>query len=872
MINTDSYGPSGSDPKLPAVLRLLEGGRPMLFWARISSSDGVDAIAASIDDLHGNLRQTVPMGLPDIRPSLPPDETLRRGLASARRHKSRRLDGTFFFNRFFVIDLLDEANAVAILSCGTARSLTDDDDQPACQFLADAIRTYEPAVVAAKRVDRITRRTGSLGVVTNAAEQRGTYILDEERFYDLTTDLVQLTLKVEHGAQHARMLPGQLATGAVIKTDTEFENHHARVGLPWYPPPGLLRVRMKDGTTTGDSYWYFDAPQWYPPENRVASGLPEGPARRDQVAAVRFFLRNFGKPRYGHKEMAAALRARCFSSDPLRAKRKDASACYGEESPSANMMRHLIVHLPFFQTGRIALRAVALDQTVELSGGFPPDGEPWAEPEDFERITRYLAKTKADQARRHVMALSGVAVTVNGQPAVLHKSWQVGVKTSDRYGAMVHDRSGKPRRNAFPGWFFSHREITRILIEAVMAARSESITLVDLAGLAKSPEVEAIEAEQATIAGELVTLQTQQQRLLDHLTAEDADTEFSKALRRDVMKKHQHLETQGSALRRRLETNSAKIDELTDGGRGGLSPRLDDLVELVDSLRRPSDTSFGRFWRATFRDFDITTRDISPGPRYPARHIAISGRMVFASKEGDVEIPFAGEWEAWRDQLVEGRMREVIDGLAKGTPYAELMHRDDRFRDLMHFILGHTNRRYEARSLLKCTDPDIQRVAFAFHFAQEPKSCEAIADEFGMELAWVRRVVEVWATRPSGLFVRHKTPARAIRCLELIAEWGGEVPMSAFKPDHTTQDRHNLRVDLSRYGIAFTPWDRVTNNAMFSMAPCAYCGGFDFTLSTIYEPVVMICRNCRIDRAGLSWPEDPYGRYDYRLDRFGSRS
>jgi hypothetical protein len=31
----------------------------------------------------------------------------------------------------------------------------------------------------------------------------------------------------------------------------------------------------------------------------------------------------------------------------------------------------------------------------------------------------------------------------------------------------------------------------------------------------------------------------------------------------------------------------------------------------------------------------------------------------------------------------------------------------------------------------------------------------------------------------------------------------------------------------------------------------------------IYEPKYMVCKTCRMDRDGLSWPVDPYGRYDW---------
>lgn len=139
----------------------LDGGEPLGFGGRCSTSDGSEGRRAAVEDLYGAVEAFAFATGIDARPFLPGKSELQSKLKAARAHTSHTVDGRSFRNRYVEIDLRERAGVVFICSVGSGHLLDDQGEQPYVRYVAQAVRRLSAAVLCCSRSTAARARTGA---------------------------------------------------------------------------------------------------------------------------------------------------------------------------------------------------------------------------------------------------------------------------------------------------------------------------------------------------------------------------------------------------------------------------------------------------------------------------------------------------------------------------------------------------------------------------------------------------------------------------------------------------------------------------------------------------------------------------------------
>lgn len=856
------------DEREPRSLLTGLGGNvdgTILLVARASGESGTAARRLAVDDLFAAAKYLEAMEDRSILAHLPEHSDLLRRLESATAVVSHSGDRAFR-NRFVEVDLVAVCGVYAVVSTGTGRKLDDESlVQPFVTRLAQVAAERRPAALFAKRIDRIVRKAWAIAPLMLVLESCGAVIGDSERGFREPSglDAVMVFFDATVGEAQADRLPTQTRLGMLNRSGERMVDGQVafHVGRP--APPGFAAVRMLVNGSIGPKVLVLDRPNDLPPSDQVAFGLPEVKAADgrpvDQVANVRWALSKLGRPGMGALEVAQGLATRGYSTDGLRRLNTPSTTFDGNVRPEV-IIGGLLNNLDVYRHGHLEF-SFGVDEVDDLViDGLIPDDGPWATPGDFERIERWQAGRARWRARRTVLTLSGLPVTVNGESAVL--------VTAPRYphlargvGYRVCDAGPYPRRVTLAGMpVLDAVELARVVAESVAAAGD---TALPLAPISVDPDQATRVASQA-VAELSARRDHHRERLADlrrQLTSRDDDGALiiGGALARDLTADYNEIAD--GVLRTTDEALAAAVAELEAARVANVDQRTDlrvgALLDLVAALRDPTRTQLSPLLR------DALSLDIAVDTMVRSGHggvrCSVAGELRIVDDAYRTVIPVRGSWEQGSARHVEPRVERTIAAMSEGIPFDSVPV--PRTEDLRSEIASHLGVRHRELVAVNCTDPRILRIGMAVTYRRDGRTDAEIAAALGESEQLVTRVASVWARPRNHARWRNNGPQTTrVDCYIIATRDDGWI---RFGGDH------GLTSNQLASGCRGPDWANIRGEG-YRLRPCPHCGHRGAARLAIDEPDGAVCLNCRLDSAGIHWPADPYDRYLPRVDAWVS--
>lgn len=834
--------------------------RSILAVGRASSSTGKNARELAVNDL---LRVAevlqVMYGIEIVR-HLPSKDILMRMLAAAPPVTSHA-DGRTFRNRFVEIDLRAQCGVYFVLSTGSAKKVDDDTcAQPFVERLAQIARRVQPWLLMANRLDRVVRLAWALGPIMMVLASMDALIGDSRRGVVCPTGIESLRVFFDAliGEEQAAILPRQTRAGMRDRCDSQMVNGRLRFHANRVAPPGFTYVRMKTGASADERLLVLDSPKWFPPADEVAYGLPEvkndAGELVDQVENIRWLLRNIARPGMTDTKLGDGLLARRFSTDGLR-RLNALSTCYADKGRRDLLLHSVLDNLEIYRTGTLKFDfGIEGIEPVTVTGLFPPDG-PWATPKDFARIDQWKRARAVRRGRRAHLALAGLQVTVNGASAAL-------------VTAPPHpDLARGPAYRICEADLYPHRRLTIAGSPALDAHELAKViaTSIAAAGAVALPLVEHVAALDAELITERRRVAEAESLVSHHRARQDGLYELLQETNPDGTR------TAAGELGRRInddynaiadrdlpsaiaELERSQLD-LDFAVRAKMNSRADieaaSLAHLVASLRDPKDRSFQEALRRNL-SLQITHCKTSIAG-HGGTTVEVTGGLAVDSPAGQVTIPINGGWQQGSAAAVNRRVEAIVAGLAGGIPLQQI--RVQRVWELIPEVASRLEVPRRQFMAVNCQDRELLRIGMAARHLRRQRSDADIATELGVDVRLVTRVGSVWASdrrssrwlksgpaRTAGPFHVHAATHEGHLTYEAAAELG-------FDRRQINSALHGDRHWHNRRGVGYT------------LDPCTACGSHARVSMVIYEPVGLVCLNCRLDEGGLLWPADPYDRY-----------
>jgi hypothetical protein len=861
----------------PSALRIsaqlqdrLDSGAPIELVGRFSGSDGPEARRLAVDDVFGAAKVLRQHSGIDLSASLPPRETLIHKLETARVHTSRTLEGKPFRNRYAVLDLRERGGLVVLLSNGSGHLLDEDGNQPFVVEAARMMRKYQAALYACKRFDRTAREDWGAAPIMIALRQLDAFICDEDGLGGLDFGRSVTSFVKGGGSRHqADHLPVQSRTGQKNRSGSEVIDGRVAYHIATAPPPGCGVVWLKGaGTTPTDRILYLDTPGGRPTASQVASGLPQVFNDRgepvDQVANVRFILAKYGRQDWPTGRLVAELGQRRFSTEGMRAHNRNVSATIRTDGAGKSSLATVVGHLDDYERGELHVRVGAAEEPHVIKGFQPPDGRPWAAPEDFQRIREYLRRRDERLAKATRLTFSGLRVRLNGQPVhMLVGKRPRGSSTARSYRFVKQDGYPHQAVNAAPRVLLPPTAWAQSIVDGLAAVDGRALLPAELVDRDDGPD-----DGQARWRGELATIETQiaaaeaQLGILMGQVKEihaDGSRVLTGAMLGRVQDDYNEIaENQLPDLRHARDELVLRIEESEARRPPGADPSS--VLSLVDSLRDPEDRRFRPLWLTCIRNVEFTSKP-APSPEMSGFLLTWTGALELATEDlASVLVPFSGSYDTRRrrghprTQDARSNVDRCLDAMRRGVPFHEIdvPHRAHLLPAVRSRLGGSADRNLP---LLTCDDPFLVRVATECLLrAHEPDP--QVAAELDVPVRLVERIRTVQSEGGRGwllegdaaevalyvLAAEHAGSARAEEAVRLAGASLGQVYNVA------SRLRRDTRLWTTRRKLGYL------------LTPCR-CGSLARAPMRLREVDGPVCLACRHDTAGIVWPADPYDAY-----------
>lgn len=846
----------------------LDAGEPIALGGRCSSSDGAQGRRQAVDDLYGAAKELALATGIDVRGFLPTKDDLQSRLSAASAHTSTTIDGTTFRNRYMLVDERERAGVIFIVSVGSGHLLDDQGEQPFVRYVAQTVRRYGAAVFACKRLDRGAREDWGAAPLMIALRQREGYLFDEDGLgpIDQARSMVSF-IKGGGSRKVADDMPHQTRAGQRELSGTQLIDGQARYHISSKSPPGFGTAWLRNGTTPTERVVYLDCDDARPRDVQVAYGLPEvyedgidGPARRvDQVANVRFLLSVLGRPSWTHKRLVAELSRRKFSTPGLRALHGPDAAMPNNPASGRLVVETVVANLEVYETGVLRRELGADVEPLEITDCWPLDGEPWAQPEDFERIRTYRRDRDARTAKMTQLTFAGLRATYDGTSVrmVTGRAPRRSPNGPRPYQFVFESAYPHKQLKPAPHVPLPWQAFAESLVDSIASTGqvpAEIASELDLEHGADDGLSEQL-AEEAECRREIDALEQRLARLEARLEEVDEHGEFvlSGALLQRVQAEYNEIHEQKlPQLRRRRDELTQEIEQRRSKRPDHVA--ADAVLWLVESLRDPGDRSFRHLWLSSLHNVKFHTEAFTRHSAHGTR-LTWTGALRLGHDDHTFVLPFHGSHETGAAANVENRRYahagRIIEAMAAGTPYP---HTSSPARIVRPHVVAQRLGADPERFLLSaCDDPRITRIAVAC-YQRRAETVEAIADSLAVEPALVRRVraihlddcdVTQWRGRCARAEVAFYAVAAAThgrvtaaQILELIGGSRGQV--------------YNLASRLTRTSL----WSSERKRGYLLRA--CNCGSASRAPMRIPEPDGPVCLGCRRDLAGIHWPAHPY--------------
>lgn len=762
-----------------------------------------------------------------------------------------------------------EAGLHALLAAGSGRKVDAHYIQPVLAREAEMFRSVRPGLIFSKRLDRLGRQLWGFGPLMALIEASGAWMGDETGLHgpDISNRF-RVFMEAGRGEETADRMPLQTRRGMASRTVRHMVDGRASYHVAHPPPPGLVRLGMLGtGNSLGDLLLVLDSPEYLPHPTEVATGMPmvlsdEG-AHVDQVANVRWALSVMGRPEWGSRAIVTELAWRKMSTASLRLDR-GADATVDVPARSAGsfpILDTLLNNLQLYETGRL-VRRLGVDgvDDVVIDGVVPTDG-PWADPADFERIRAWLANRGRLAAGRRSLSLAGLPVHLVGKPARLISSAQRRRDAEPGYVVALHDEHRPTghvaREDREP--IITHEALAGSIVDAIAKAGH-----VPLLPYAEVPEGDRdLTAKIALFETRLEAMEAERRSLLGRITEKGVDGGYvlGAALMKGLNEACEELD---DAIRSTAEERDAVKRDLEerriDRRRANAGGRTEDLLRLVGSLRDARDMSYSALWLSVIKNLAVTPR-LEQRANHFMDVVTWEGVLMFSDLTERWGIPFRGELTNGSGAFVVHRVDEVVGRMLEGTPFDQVDV--PRREDLKREVAARFGVPSRAFLLGMCRDPRILRTASRLLLAPT-RADEDVAREVGESVDFVSRLRCVY------LNADRRTAAWLLVDQRIVAEWhmlaakqGGLVGIADVSSVAGSRKAALAALMNSRH---WKEWTRLARHEGYRLAPCPWCGGFRRAPMRIVEPDGLVCLDCRLDGAGLDWPEEPYDAYRSGLD------
>lgn len=837
----------------PALLRAYRSGAPIVVVGRFSGEWGTKSYETAVNDALEAANYLAHLGV-DIRRELPSKRELVETLRRTTPVKSRSSTGAAFTNRYLVLDYRHSHGVVVVISNGTGKKLDDNGNQPFVNYVAGLIESIGAVALIANRVDRMTRRAWALGQIMLQLSNRSGYIGD--RRYGIRPaegiDSILTFFSAQASEDEAAKLPAQTRRGMRDATGTSLALGECPWGVAGVAPPGFVTYRTLQSGRIGGRVLTFDSPTCRPAESRIAAGWPDVydakgvPA--DQVENVRWFLRHAGQPGWSARKLAEHLVARGYSTEALR-RLSTPSACFDPHVASTRpyrVIRSMLNNLDVYEFGviEVPLGVEGFDP-VRIADAFPPDGEPWAAKEDFDRIRAWEAG-RAHRPHRGI-TFAGVPVLVDGESCVfVTKSPKREADRSEgALGTDLATDSGRSSGRASTSLVrIRPNLLTDALANAIIKAGDSALSLVQLDDYSTVDRFELTAAEVA-----VRSLEDQRLALERQLSATDVDGSpilhgafLHKAT--DTYNQLNDVDIPQAKQRLALAENdyeARKVEHVRS--EAGLASGA--LLRLLESLRDPF-SELGRVLvHRSVRNMVITTT------RHEVQHrrwfdYEINFEFVIANGSGAITIPVSTSARHGNVFSIEAIATDTLDQLLTGPTTVSAISPFERLKVMQDLAarFGIRSRRF---MLGNVTDPRLAHLValVLVHGPEEAAKCSSESQEL------LERILHVHTSATRNVWRLHPSPVRKL--LYDLANQGLPVDPNTTMGISTSWD--NARAFI--YSDPCRDQWKWTGDC-FVLMPCPSCGSSRRRQLMIPEPAGLVCLDCRRDQMGFLWPASEY--------------
>lgn len=701
---------------------------PIVLSSRNSGAQSLAARTAAATEMHAVAEDLHAATGIDVREHIPSVEHLIQSLVNGRKVTTRGSNGKSFTNEFATI-IIDE-HLILFLSTGSGRKISDDFQQPFILELTALMTAHKPSLLGCHRLDRIFRTMMPGASLVNVMQELGTKLFDEERKLLTIDDLQALIImfRSKGAKDEAGRIPIKTREGMANRTDREMTDGEMDYAANIAPPPGLTRIRtLAPNGTRGKGQVILDTPSTYPEAGTVI-GLPQVTLNGepvDQVANVTWALSVIGKPEHGKSQVGLELADRHFSTERLRMMRGSDAHFDRDALGSAGWraVRAIVANLDFYESGVLPINlGIEGVPDFAITGCFPPSGK-WAEPEDFARIREYLGHTTGGGPAG--LALTGVQVTTDAWAGVLRQAPTARSRNGPAYvirhvDGAVHAPEGLP---ALP-----HQSIAESIVQALVEQADDVWTAFVHA---ESPQLATTKASISRLEHELAAARAEADAMLNTILARDGEGNsiYSTATLAELGRKHDdfhrvHIVQRAAELARLQATLDADTAALTGNERAGA---IEELLEVVASLRRPRDTAYNDLWKRAFQITSIR-RDQFTVHGHTGTKTTWAGTLRLRGAGEIFELAIRGEFLDGAATRLGEKVDDAIRALLDGVPFEQIpVTQRDGVRAAIAERFGIKSNRF---GLASCPDRRLTRIGAALIFGAEG-SVARVAEELG---------------------------------------------------------------------------------------------------------------------------------------------
>ncbi|MGY1608732.1 hypothetical protein [Geodermatophilus sp. SYSU D00700] len=909
---------SAADPLLAAQLR---AGHPVLLVARYSDDSGPRAVHRAVQQIYAAARglRVHHVHVEHLLPAEPTDleAQVRADLVPL---ASTGFDERRFDNRFFFCDRQRAGGLLLAVSIGSGRKIDAESlHQPAVLHTAALIRSERPAVLYTSEISRLGRSHTAFGPIPmrlHELQQRfrraggaGPWVGDETGNRDDDAGLPLRPYTAEVGTRmmalaaraetEAISIARRNMRGKETATPTRLVQGRAPFGWEFTPPPGFATAVLMDPVTgrRGGNLLYLDTAACRPAAGEVALRLPvvhdAAGQPVDQAALVCWLLAHLGRPGYDFAACADVLVAGGFSTPGLR-RARGASAAWPRHdrrgrSLAGKIVQSVLRHLPTYETGvwRVQRCEAA---PIRIENMLPAAGR-WLTAARAGEIRAYLAELASIRPRPRVYTFSGHPARIGPVPAAL---W-----ARRRADGEVVYALRTPAARITPGALraaplppIPARDLAASLAHGLAEAADHLTPLIDATAVARADQHAAAEQRLAHRRDALTEANRRRHAQLD---AGDPAFEPSSRVR--------------AALRTSLDRDADLIADLTaelhvlqrqaaaDAEQARAGVPTEALLDFVASLRDPCAAAFRPALRAALSEL-VLTRVPPPAPSpapaaatgtpataptgtpATAPAVAWAAQLTLADDTGTWTVPVTGQATAPPPRLtgpIDDRVHRAVAGLRAGRCLPETDGPNWR-----RVIPGVRAALAVAGPfhLGSVTDPRLLRLGMAVVHPAPGRGRPALAADgepaltaAPLSTGGLRRLAADTG-EPVALLQRlallYARPGRRTQWLHAQAPTITEVWLAARQragrlDRRTVQSMGFDNLWHPRDQLRRSPWAGgwdLTDPEALLLVACPHCGQHDLWPSRLREADGPICHTCRHDRAGVTWPMDPYTRFD----------